>query len=132
MTQKLTKIKILIAEDEEAMLRALTDTFESADFEVFGAKNGEEGLEIAFQEHPDVILIDILMPKMDGMTMLKKIREDEWGRKVPAMILTNLSDVEKVAEAVEDGICNYLVKTEWSLEEIVKRVKKMLKDRPIC
>jgi len=126
MIQKQKNRKILIAEDEESMLHALTDTFNNAEFDVFGAKNGEEGLEIAFKEHPDVILIDILMPKMDGMTMLKKLRENEWGKNVPAIILTNLSDVEKIAEAVEDGICNYLVKTEWSLEEIVKKVKKLL------
>jgi DNA-binding response OmpR family regulator len=132
MIQKSKNRKILIADDEESMLRALTDTFKSAEFDVFGAKNGEEGLEIAFREHPDVILIDILMPKMDGMTMLKKLREDEWGKNIPVMILTNLSDVEKIAEAVEDGICNYLVKTEWSLEEIVKKVNKLLKDRPVC
>jgi len=126
MVQKSKNRKILIADDEESMLHALTDTFKSADFDVFGVKNGEEGLEIAFKEHPDVILIDILMPKMDGVTMLKKIREDEWGKNVPVMILTNLSDAEKIAEAVEDGICSYLIKTEWSLEDIVKKVKKML------
>ncbi len=63
MAQKSKNRKILIAEDEESMLSALSETFKNADFEVFGAKNGEEGLEIAFKKHPDVILIDILMPK---------------------------------------------------------------------
>jgi len=120
--------KILIAEDERAMLRALTDTFENEGFNVFGAEDGEEGLKIAFKEHPDVILIDLLMPKMDGMSMLKKIREDEWGKDVPVIILTNFSDVDKIAETVENGISHYLVKTEWSLEEIVKKVKKLLKE----
>lgn len=120
--------KILIAEDERPMLRALTDTFENEGFNVFGAEDGEEGLKIAFKEHPDVILIDLLMPKMDGMTMLKKIREDEWGKDVPVIILTNLSDVDKIAETVENGISHYLVKTDWSLEEIVKKVKKLLKE----
>jgi len=120
--------KILIAEDERAMLRALTDTFENEGFNVFGAEDGEEGLKIAFKEHPDVILIDLLMPKMDGISMLKKIREDEWGKDVPVIILTNLSDVDKIAETVENGISHYLVKTEWSLEEIVKKVKKLLKE----
>jgi len=120
--------KILIAEDERAMLRALTDTFENEGFNVFGAEDGEKGLKIAFKEHPDVILIDLLMPKMDGISMLKKIREDEWGKDVPVIILTNLSDVDKIAETVENGISHYLVKTEWSLEEIVKKVKKLLKE----
>ena len=132
MVKKSKNNKILITEDEESMLRALTDTFKSAKFDVFGAEDGEKGLEVAFREHPDVILIDILMPKMDGVTMLKKIREDEWGKNVPAIILTNLSDMEKIAEAVEDRVCNYLVKTEWSLEDIVKKVKKIIKERPVC
>lgn len=126
MVQKSKNSKILITEDEEPMLKALVDTFKSAKFDVFGAKDGEKGLEIAFKEHPDVILIDILMPKVDGMAMLKKLREDDWGKNVPVIILTNLSDVDKIAEAVEDGICSYLIKTEWSLEDIVKKVKKTI------
>ena len=118
--------KILITEDEKSMLQALGDTFKSENFDVFKAENGEKGLETAFKEHPDVILIDIVMPKMDGLTMLKKLREDDWGKSVPVIILTNLGDMEKMAEAVEDGICNYLIKTDWSLEDIVKKVKKLI------
>lgn len=132
MTKNKAKNKVLIAEDEEAMLLALTDSFESANFDVLGAKDGEEGLRIALKEHPDVIIIDIVMPKMDGMTMLKKLREDDWGKSVPVMILTNLSEAEKIAEAMEDRVSDYLIKTDWSLEDIVKKVKKLLKDCPIC
>jgi len=58
--------------------------------------------------------------------MLKKLREDDWGKSVPVMILTNLSEVEKIAEAIEDGISDYLIKTDWSLEDIVKKVKKLI------
>ena len=126
MTKNKAKNKVLIAEDQEAMLEALTESFESANFDVFGAKDGEEGLRVALKEHPHVILIDILMPKMDGITMLKKLREDNWGKSVPVMILTNLSEVEKIAEAIEDGISDYLIKTDWSLEDIVKKVKKLI------
>jgi len=132
MTKNTAKSKVLIAEDETAMLLALTDSFESANFDVLGAKDGEEGLRIALKEHPHVILIDIVMPKMDGMTMLKKLREDDWGKSVPIMILTNLSETEKIAEAMEDRASDYLIKTDWSLEDIVKKVKKLLKDCPIC
>jgi len=126
MTKNTEKKKILIAEDEESMLQALTDSFKSANFDVFGARNGEEGLKIALKEHPDIILIDILMPLMDGIAMLKKIRADNWGKNVPAIILTNLSDMEKIAEAVENNICDYLIKTDCSLENIVKKVKKLI------
>jgi len=126
MSKKKERNKILIAEDEEPMLNALKDAFESMKFDVFGARNGEEGLRIALKEHPQVILIDILMPKMDGMTMLKKIREDQWGKDVPVIILTNLSDVEKIAEAVDGRVCDYLIKTDCSIENIVKKVKKII------
>lgn len=119
--------KILITEDEKSMLQALSDTFKDENFDVFGAEDGEKGLEVALKEHPDVILVDIIMPKMDGLTMLKKLREDDWGKSVPVMILTNLSDREKMAEAAEIGVCNYLIKTDWSLEDIVKKVKKIIK-----
>ena len=118
--------KILITEDEKSMLQALDDTFKSGNFDVLKAENGEKGLEVAFKEHPDVILIDILMPKMDGITMLKKLREDDWGKNVPVMILTNLGDMEKMAEAVKDKNCNYLIKTDWSLKDIFKKVKKII------
>jgi len=119
--------KILIIEDERSMLQALSDTFKIENFDVFGAEDGEKGLEVAFKKHPDVILVDIIMPKMDGLTMLRKLREDDWGKSVPVMILTNLSDMEKMAEAAEIGVCNYLIKTDWSLVDIVKKVKKLLK-----
>ena len=118
--------KILITEDEKSMLQALEDTFKSENFDILKAENGEKGLEVAFKEHPDVILIDIVMPKMDGITMLKKLREDDWGKNVPVMILTNLGDMEKMAEAVKDGNCNYLIKTDWSLKDIFKKVKKII------
>lgn len=73
--------KILITEDEKSMLQALGDTFKSQNFDVFEAENGEKGLEVAFKEHPDVILIDIVMPKMDGLTMLKKTERGRLGKK---------------------------------------------------
>ncbi len=126
MVKQTKNKKILIAEDEEPMLKALVETFQNEKFDVFSAKDGEEGLKIALKKHPDIVLIDILMPKMDGMTMLEKMREDEWGKNVPVIILTNLSDMEKIADAVEDGMCEYLIKTDWSLDDVVKKVKKII------
>jgi two-component system OmpR family response regulator len=95
-------------------------------FDVFEAKNGKEGLEIALAKHPDIILLDIIMPVMDGMTMLTKLREDVWGADAKVFILTNLSDTKKVADAITQGSYDYLVKTDWTLEDIIIRIRERL------
>ncbi len=120
------EIKILIVEDEEPMLRALTDKFSDEGFSVIQAKDGEEALEMALTTNPDIILLDIILPKMDGMTMLKKLREDEKGANVPVILLTNLDYSVGVAKAVESGAYDYLVKTDWSLDDVVNKVKERL------
>lgn len=124
----MTKInkKILITEDEEALLKVLVTKFTHDGFTVFPAGDGEAGLAIALKEHPDLILLDIIMPKMDGMTLLKKLRADAWGKKVPVIILTNLSDDRNIAEAMEGGVYDFLVKSSWDADDLVKRVKERL------
>ena len=119
--------KILIVEDDEAILKSLVFQFKKNEFRVFEGKDGEEGLRIARLEKPDVILLDIMMPKMDGMAMLKELRQaDQYGQEVPIILLTNLSDTDKVAEAVNLGVYDYLVKSDWNLEDVVKTVKGKL------
>ena len=125
MTKKNIKT-ILIAEDEQNMRQTLVDAFRREGFNVLEAKNGKEGLDKALGEHPDLILLDIVMPEMDGMTMLKKLREDERGRDIPIIMLTNFSDVEKVTNALESGVYEYLVKSDWKIEDVVLRVKEKL------
>ena len=84
--------KILIVEDEASLRKALVEKFQREGFETFLAFDGVEGLDQAERIQPDLILLDIIMPKMDGMTMLKKLRESgDWGKQVPVIILTNLS-----------------------------------------
>jgi len=119
--------KILIVEDEAPILKALSDGLKREEFVVFEAKNGKEGLEAAFKNRPDLILVDILMPIMDGTVMLKELRKDEWGKLIPAIILTNLTNTEKIEEALEEGVYDYLLKTDWKLEDIIKKIKEKLK-----
>jgi len=121
--------RILIVEDEESMLNAISDYLTSQEFVTLLARDGEEGLGIALKEHPDLILLDILMPKMDGMIMLQKLRDDEWGKKAPVIILTNVSPS---ANSVIDSVLRnepayYLVKSDVKLEGIVDKVKEVLK-----
>ena len=118
--------KILIVEDEQDMAEVLSDKFISEGFQVTSAKDGEKGLQAALKEHPDLILLDIVMPKVDGLEMLKKLREDEWGRSAVVILLTNLSSTEKIAEAVKQGMHEYLIKSEWRVTDIVKKAKERL------
>ncbi|MFA6410688.1 MAG: response regulator [Candidatus Buchananbacteria bacterium] len=119
--------KILLIIDDEAMVRkALLSQFDQEQIEVLTASNGEEGLKLALDKHPDLILLDLVMPKMDGMTMLGKLRQDQWGKEAEVIILTNLSDSKKVAEAVEQDTYEYLVKVGWNVSDVVKKVKAKL------
>lgn len=124
MTQK--NFKILIVEDEIPMREALLFKFQKEGFEMIAACDGEEGLKMAEEGRPDLILLDIVMSKMDGMTMLQKLREEDWGKDIPVILLTNLSESKKVLEAMEKGVHDYLVKSDWKLEDVVVKVKERL------
>jgi DNA-binding response OmpR family regulator len=120
------KKKLLIVEDENTLLKALKDKFLKEGYVVLTAGDGAVGLELALTEHPDLILLDIVMPIMDGMSVLKKLRSNEWGKDVPVILLTNLNMAEKVADALDKGAYDYLVKSDWSLEEVAKKVHDRL------
>ena len=83
-------------------------------------------IKVALENKIDIILLDIILPKMDGMTMLKKLREDERGADVPVILLTNLDYSVGVAKAMESGAYDYLVKTDWSLDDVVEKVREKL------
>jgi len=115
--------KILIVEDELSLQGALADTFVREGFITFVAANGEEGLISALKEHPDIILLDIIMPKMGGLAMLKKLREDEWGKTVEVMILSNIDDIAQIDEVLQESVYTYLIKNNWNLKDIVQKVR---------
>lgn len=118
--------KVLVVEDEHAIRRALSIVFQREGFEVLEAKNGEEGLDIALRGRPHIIILDLVMPKMDGLTMVRKIRKDPWGKTVPIIIYSNLSRNEKIAEARELGITDFLSKTDFGLRDVLERVQQHL------
>ncbi len=119
--------KILIVEDEVALLKALANGLEGNEFSVLTAGDGAEGLEVALREKPNLILLDLFMPRMDGITMLKKLREDEYGKDVKVIILTNLDDQAKIAEAVENKVYDYMIKTNWNISDVLKKIRIELK-----
>jgi two-component system response regulator MprA len=123
------KKRVLIIEDDESLKNILRDKLNYENFSVLTAKNGEEGLKIAIKTQPDIILLDILMPKMNGVQMLKKLREDsDWGKRAKILLLTNDTDPEHMSEALKNDAIDYLVKSDWNLESVVNIVKKKKKN----
>ncbi len=118
--------KILLIEDEKVLLNLLSDTFTDSGFEVSCAENAELGIKLALRKHPNLILLDIILPKMDGLTMLKKLRKDKWGKGVPVIVLSNLDDQKKVSEAMKIGVYDFLVKSNVKLFDVVKQVTEVL------
>jgi DNA-binding response OmpR family regulator len=121
--------KILAIDDEEELRKVLRDKLNLEGFRVLEAKDGEEGLKTALLERPDLILLDILMPKMNGLDMMKKLRQsNSWGKTVPIILLTNLdAHDENINRAVtEDTPAYYLVKANWSMEDVVAKIRARL------
>lgn len=122
----MNKKTILVAEDEQAMLKTLAQKIENAGYNVLQASDGEEAINLAMEHQPNLVLLDILMPKMDGLSTMKKIREDEsWGKYVPIILLTNLSDSASMEEAARLNV-DFLVKTDWRLEDIITLINNKL------
>ncbi len=118
--------KILVVEDDEHLRRALVEKLAREGFSVCEAENGAEGIEVALRERPDLILLDIVMPKVDGLTMLSHLRKDAWGKSAKVIMLTNLSDEESVMKSLNEAAFDYLVKADWKLEDIVRKIRERL------
>lgn len=121
------KDKILIVEDEATLQKALTDVLDQEGYNVISALDGMRGLELANQEKPDLILLDIILPKMDGFEILKKIKGNKETSEIPVIILTNLSDLDNIQKALDLGATTYLVKADFHLEDVLKKVREVLK-----
>lgn len=121
-----SKKTILVAEDEEMLLETLTMMLEEEGFSVIKTMDGEETEKKALEEKPDLLLLDIQMPRKTGLEALEVIRKDEWGSKVPVVLLTNMGDVRNVAGAVSLEAYDYLIKADMGLEEVISLIKKKL------
>lgn len=122
------KYKIAVIEDEEIMSESLSGGLEDSGFDVVKAFDGEAGLQLVLKEKPDLVLLDIIMPKMDGLTMLAKLRESgEFGKHVPTILLTNLNADDKImSDVTENEPSYYLVKSSYTVAEVVEKVKNSL------
>lgn len=117
--------KVVLIDDEQMILDLYVRGL-IKDFEVLTATNGKDGLDLIEHEKPDLVLLDIRMPQMDGLAMLKKMKE-EGLMTMPVLVLTNLSHDEKIAEAIELGAKEYVLKESVTPRELVLRIKKYLK-----
>lgn len=127
----LFKKKVLVIEDEPALRKALTEKLGAAGYAVIVAKDGQEGLMMAVNKRPNVILLDLMLPRMDGMSVLDRLRKDEWGVNVPVIILTNLMATDGYKKLAGDfKVYDYVVKSDRTLEDVISKVKGAMKSKP--
>jgi len=117
---------ILIVEDDPVLLKMYTEKFGFEGFKVLIAKNGEEALDISDKEIIDIILLDIMLPKMSGTDYLEKLRQNTKGREIPVIALTNLAEDTERKRALGLGVKEYMVKAMRTPEQVVQTVKKYL------
>jgi len=120
------KKKILIVEDDSMLLNIMSEKLVGEGFAVVQAQDGEEGLHKAIAEQPDLILLDVLMPKMDGVTMLKKLRATKKSLATPVILLTNVTYGPQIDEAIKHGVQDFLIKTNWKLSDVVQKIRQKL------
>jgi DNA-binding response OmpR family regulator len=120
--------KILIVDDEASLGNVLATALSYEGYITLKATDGEAGLVLAEKELPDLIILDIMMPKVDGITMLKRLRENEATKKLKVIVMTALDDMSKIAEVLEVGGDEYIVKSKVSLDTIIAKVKGRLGD----
>lgn len=118
--------KILIIEDEEVLLDVLSNKLKKEGYEVAAAKDGLEGLEKIKQERPDLILLDILMPRMDGFGVLEAKKKDLGMADIPVIIISNSGQPVEIDRALKLGARDYLVKAEFDPQEVLIKVKNCL------
>jgi DNA-binding response OmpR family regulator len=119
-------MKVLIIEDEEALLSVLREKLERGGFEVFGAKNGDEGLEMAKSKNPDIILLDLILPKRSGFDVLAALKKDPNLQIIPVFVLSNLAEDENLKKALQMGAEDYFVKSQHPINEVVEKVRDRL------
>ncbi len=118
--------KIVLAEDDKMISTALVEGFKNAGFDVTPAYDGEEALAKIKEVKPDTVLLDIMMPKMDGIAVVWEMKADADISGIPIVMLTNLSDPDTVSKILEAGVTDYLLKSEQTIEQIIEKVNQVM------
>lgn len=120
------KKKILLVDDDQFLVDLLAEKLGKAGFETFKAHNGDEAIEQVSQHKPNLVLLDLMMPGMDGLSVLKSLKANEEHKGIPVVILTNLSDPSVVSEIKNQGGSGYLLKDDQTLDNIVQAVQNLV------
>jgi len=123
-----TKPTILIVEDEPNLLELYRIALEQAGFAVFTAANGEVGYRMATGNPPDLVMLDILMPKVDGYQMLKLLKRTPETKNIPVIIFSNLSQAEEIEKGLKLGAKDYIIKTSVTPKVMVEKVKRWVQE----
>ena len=118
--------KILIIDDDTTFQKTMSDAFENLGYKVFLAGDGQEGLIMTEKESPNLIILDLVMPKLGGMDFLKALNKDKDINKIPVLISSNFSGSDKVNEGIEYGVRGYIVKSDESIKTIVSAVESII------
>ena len=121
------KVNILLIEDDEFLVRMYESKLSMEDFAVATALNGEQGLKLVQKQKPDVILLDIMMPTMDGWEVLKALNARKETKNIPVILLTNLGQKDEVEKGLALGAVDYLIKAHFTPAEVVEKIKKVIK-----
>jgi DNA-binding response OmpR family regulator len=121
------KRKILIAEDEPSLSEMYKLYFERAGYEVFHAENGQMCVEVAEKNPPDIILLDILMPRVNGWEVLEKLKKNDKTKNIPVLIFSNLAQADEIQKGLDLGADEYLVKSNLTPKELLVKIEKSLK-----
>ena len=118
--------KILMVEDEEIMIDLLQRKIAQEGYEIKVARNGEEGLAAMKEEKPDLVLLDIIMPKMGGFEVMEKMQEDKDLKKIPVIVISNSGQPVEIDRAQKMGAKDWLIKTEFDPQEVIEKIKKQI------
>jgi DNA-binding response OmpR family regulator len=121
------KNKILVVEDDPMISSMYKTKFEVDGFEVFTADNGATALELVKKEKPDIVMLDIILPQLDGFSVLEQIKQDKTTKNIPVIMLTNLSTDEDREKGEKMGALDYLVKASLTPGQISEKIKQILK-----
>lgn len=124
--------KIVCAEDDKLISTSLIEGFSAAGFEATPAYDGEDAIDKIRKIKPDVVLLDIMMPKLDGFAVVWELKADPETSKIPVVMLTNLSDSETVSKILEAGITDYLLKSEQTIDQIIAKVNEVMSRAPLA
>jgi DNA-binding response OmpR family regulator len=122
-----TKKHILLVEDDEFLAELYATKLNLEGFEVSLASDGEKGVKMIKERTPDLVLLDIVLPKMDGFEVLARIKENDKTKNVPVILLTNLSQKDEVKKGLDLGASDYLIKAHFMPSEVIRKIKQFLK-----